>query len=249
MNSIRSLFLLIVVTLLLFSCSYDAAGTASEIPNPVHRSIIPLKAHNRGTYQVTMYDDSGTSIIYSDTIRSYISEPYAYSNDSLIPYYDYYTNTHVLIDDTTKILYPFGWMSDKNSFYPTEGYLLWHREATDTSPSALEVHGVFTMDTTIFWKDTSYKWLLYPAQSGTQWNKELPGNEASQFTIIGTEEKKFLTSAIPHNCYVYKENKGELNTYHYYHPDIGLVASLDFKNGKRVRAVHIIMAESYIYTQ
>lgn len=223
-------------------------GSVETIPDPVFRSIIPLKRYNRGSYKVTSYDDSGKSIIYCDTIRSNISEPYAYYNDSLI-YYDEYYENYYYPGDTTKIVFPFGWIVSMEDYYPSSGTLLWHREATDSTPASLQIHGVFSRDTMLFWKDTSYTWLQYPAQTGTQWDLHLPGSEhVSQFEIIGTEEPKFLISAAPHACYVYKEKKDETVSYHYYHPGWGLIASLDYKNGKRVRAIHIIPELSYIYS-
>lgn len=237
-----------IILLLLFSCGYETAGVADEYPDPVFRSIIPLKAHNLGSYKVTYYDDQGSSITYVDTIRNYISEAYAYYEDSLITYYDYYLNFYVA-NDTTKIIFPYGWMVSKSEFSPKEGYLVWHREATDSTASSLEIHGVFNQDSTVFWVDSTKTWLQYPAQTGSTWELLRPGNSTiSQWEIVGTDMPKFLSSAIPMDCYVYKEMLGELTSYHYYHPQWGLVASLQFKEGKRVKALHILTSNSYIYT-
>lgn len=250
MNKFLSILLkLCVLNTLLASCSLNFSGIV-DIPNPATRSIIPLHRHNTAAYKVTLYDKTGINIITVDTMTSYIENTYYLENETFILSSDDYTDWE-LANSGKRLYYSFGWNIDKIHMYPQSGLILSYHKTNGSESGGVFIHGTYDGLNTTYFKDTSYRWLSYPAEPGDTWDlvfeDSTSGSDSTHFELIDTDSKKFVTTLMPTPCYLYKEVKGEKISYHYYSPSYGLIASLDYEDGKRTRAVHIITENTFIY--
>jgi hypothetical protein len=222
---VELLWIVIIIT----GCSgpsLQGIGSA-EIPFPKTNGIIPLAFENHWVYSHTSFDSNGNRSGEQYNLELSIGTIYQKSGDSLQP-------RDPLVSTTVE---PFCYEYKYDS--QDTGLLLMNR----TNGNAIRgtfILGTYTKAQKILFREPVL-WLKYPADSGDKWTVTLKnGNDTQLIQVMSTSatyyfvnnEKSVSPLSFLSGCYLYKVEKDSSCTWMYYHESIGMIAFLEYANGK-----------------
>lgn len=233
--------MVIFVVNAIIGCSSPSSPGGSEInpPSiPSTKSILPLITGCSWEYWSCWYDTSGAKIELSNrTLKRSIPGGYILENESVLINPD--NGNYYRSESDGKYVYKLEW-NDADS-----GLLVRHIGSGDLNKRGLYIAGTYTHSTPLLYKDPIL-WLAYPAPKGTIYTVAFPGDDTSEIVTMQVMETaatfyapvKDRYGASPvlfkDSCYLYKETVKAIETYYYYHPDIGCLGYLKYVNGKLV---------------
>jgi hypothetical protein len=236
-------YLIMLIAYFLTGCSNLSSPTAGSDdidgpPLPSTESICPLTVGSYWEYWSTWYDTNGVKIQLSDRILSRsIPDGYLLEGDSLISRYD--NNYYSQYTKPAQYVYKYEWENLDS------GLLLRHIGTGDLVQRGLYIAGEYAhANSTLY--DSAVLWLTYPSTKGAVYSVRLPGKDSSEtatMEVIETAAQFYAPienriGASPvyfrDSCYLYKESVKATETYYYYHPKVGCLGYLKYRNGKLV---------------
>ncbi|MBN1601609.1 MAG: hypothetical protein JW915_08375 [Chitinispirillaceae bacterium] len=237
-------YVILLGSYFLIGCSLNSPGDAlcgiDDPPLPSTESICPLIIGNHWEYWSTWYDTNGIKIQLSDrTLFRSIPGGYLLFNDDTLISPENFRNSSSYSQKSYQYVYKYEWENLDS------GLLLMHIGSGDLNKRGLYIVGEYAHQNKVLYED-AVLWLSYPSTKGTVYQVALPGRDSSETLVMQVMETatKFYApienrhGASPvyfrDSCYLYKESDASTETYYYYHPAIGCLGYLKYRNGKLI---------------
>lgn len=221
---------LLLATALFFagcgSSDVPSGSAGTDVPYPEFNAIIPLEVSSSKSFRHTLYNAAGDSIISQDPLSYDIHECLILNGTTLTLFEAYDT-----LQENDTIVFSYQWRSSN------KGLFIGHINMDATTTGGLFVYGEYS-DTGYTIYNEPILWLKYPASSGDSW-EYATDTDTSTYEVVQHNAPFAIspTESVP--AYLYKKTSGSIESYYYYHPDVGLLACIEYVDGIRRRTLSV----------